>query len=79
MSVSQYAQRNSSLHRIEYIHLLDLLISHFETELLHTRLNRVPSSQARDERDVTRHAEVRGVEDLVGAGVVEDRLGCCGC
>lgn len=65
-----------ALRIVEYIHLLDLIVGHVKTELLHPRLDRVPSSQTRDERNISGHAEVGRIKDLVGAGVVEDRLGC---
>ena len=55
--------------------LLVLGIGHLKLELLGTRLDRVPASQARSEVDVTSHTEVGGVDDLVGAGVVENSLG----
>lgn len=55
--------------------LLVLSIGHLKLELLSTRLDGVPASKTGSEVDVTGHAEVGGVDDLVGAGVVEDSLG----
>lgn len=55
--------------------LLVLSISHLKLELLSTGLDGVPASQTRSEVNVTGHAEVGGVDDLVSAGVVEDSLG----
>jgi hypothetical protein len=54
---------------------LDLLIGHFQTELLGTRLDGIPASQARGEVDVAAHAEVLRVDNLVCRRVVEDGLG----
>lgn len=55
--------------------LLDLVVGHLEAELADTRLDGVPASQPRGEVDVAGKTEVGGVENLVGAGVVEDGLG----
>lgn len=55
--------------------VLDLLVGHLELELLNTRLDGVPARQTVADRDVTRHAKVLRVQDLVRRGVVEDRLG----
>ena len=56
-------------------HGLDLLVGHFQTELLSTRLDRVPAGKPGGEVDIAAHAEVLGVDDLVGGRVVEDGLG----
>ena len=58
-----------------YIHLLDLVIRHDQAELPDPRLDRVPARQPRREVDVASQAKVGGVENLIGAGVVENRLG----
>jgi hypothetical protein len=55
--------------------LLVLSVSHLKLELLSTRLDGVPAGQTGGEVDVTGHAEVGGVDNLVSAGVVEDSLG----
>lgn len=55
--------------------LLVLSIRHLDVELLSTRLDGVPTSQTGSEVDVAGHAKVGGVDDFVGAGVVEDGLG----
>jgi hypothetical protein len=65
--------------QVRHLHFLDLVIGHGEAKLLHSGLDGIPSSQASGEVDISSHAEVGGVEDLVGLGVVEDRLGCSGC
>lgn len=64
---------------VGYIHLLNLVVGHFKAELLHSGLDRIPSGQTRDERYIAGHAEVGGVENLIGARVVKNRLGCCDC
>jgi len=56
-------------------HSLDLGIGHVEAKLLSTRLDGVPAGETRGEVDVTAHAEVLRVDDLVGGRVVEDGLG----
>lgn len=55
--------------------LLDLVVGHLHVQLLGSRLDAVPSSQTGGDVDVAGHAEVGGVDDLVGGGVVEDGLG----
>ena len=55
--------------------LLVVVVGHLDVELLSTRLDGVPAGQTRGEVDVSRHAKVFGVDDFVGAGVVEDGLG----
>jgi len=55
--------------------LLALSVSELDLELLSTRLNGVPTGQTGSEVHVTGHAEVSRVDDLVGAGVVQDSLG----
>lgn len=62
---------------MELLHLpfLDLVVGHLETKLANTGLDSVPASQARGEVDVAGKTEVGRVENLVGAGVVEDGLG----
>ena len=55
--------------------LLDLVVGHLETKLANTGLDSVPAGQARGEVDVAGETEVGRVENLVGAGVVEDGLG----
>jgi hypothetical protein len=57
------------------VHFLALVICHVETQLLHTGLDCVPASQTRGKVDVTSQTEIGRVENLVGAGVVEDGLG----
>ena len=52
-----------------------MVVGHLDVELLSTRLDGVPAGQTRGEVDVSRHAKVFRVDDLVGAGVVEDGLG----
>ena len=54
---------------------LVVLIGHLDVELLGTRLDGVPARQTRGKVDIAGHAEVSGVDDLVGAGVVQDSLG----
>lgn len=54
---------------------LVMLVGHLDLELLSTRLDGVPARQTRGEVDIAGHAEVSGVDDLVGAGVVQDGLG----
>jgi hypothetical protein len=54
--------------------LLALGVGHVEVQLLHSALDGVPSGQPRSEVDISGDAEVRGVDDLVGARVVEDSL-----
>jgi hypothetical protein len=56
-------------------HLLDLVVSHNQTELSDSGLDGVPACQTRGKVDVAGQAEIGGVENLVCAGVVEDRLG----
>jgi len=56
-------------------HLLELVIGHAEAQLGRAGLDSVPAGKTGSEVDVTCQAEVCGVEDLVCAGVVEDRLG----
>lgn len=60
---------------MDYLQRLDLVISHVQTQLLDTAFNGVPTSQARSEVDVSAHAEIRGVNDFVGAGLVQNGLG----
>lgn len=55
--------------------LLVVVVGHLDVELLSTRLDGVPACQTRGKVDVSRHAKVFGIDDLVGAGVVEDGLG----
>lgn len=55
--------------------LLALGVGEVDLELLGTRLDGVPAGQTRREVHVAGHAEVGGVDDLVGAGVVQDSLG----
>ena len=55
--------------------VLDLLVGELEAELLDTALDGVPAGEAVADRDVAGEAEVLGLEDLVGRGVVEDGLG----
>lgn len=55
--------------------MLDLVISHVQSELLNTTLDGVPASQSRGEVNISGHAEISGVDDLVCAGHVEDSLG----
>lgn len=57
-----------------YVPLLNLVVRHDQAELSDSRLDRVPARQTRGEVDVARQAEVRGVENLICAGVVEDGL-----
>ena len=52
-----------------------LLVGELEAELLDTALDGVPAGEAVADRDVAGEAEVLGLEDLVGRGVVEDGLG----
>lgn len=59
--------------------VLDLLVGHVEVELFHSRLDGVPSCQSMTDRDVSGHAEIRRVEDLVCGRVGEDRLGMDTC
>lgn len=54
---------------------LVLVVGHLDVELLGTRLDGVPAGQTRSEVNVAGHAKVGGVDDLVGAGVVQDGLG----
>lgn len=56
-------------------HLLDLIIGHLQTELANSRLDGVPASETRGKVDVAGQTEISRVENLVGAGVVEDGLG----
>lgn len=55
--------------------LLVLDVGHVEVKLLRTRLDGVPAGQTRCEVNVSRHAEIGGVDNLVGARVVQDGLG----
>lgn len=55
--------------------MLDLVISHVQSELLNTTLDGVPASQSRSEVNISGHAEISRVNDLVCAGLVEDSLG----
>lgn len=57
------------------LHLLDLVIRHLQAQLLNADLDRVPARQAGCAVHVAGHAKVGGVYDLVGAGVIEVRLG----
>lgn len=57
------------------LHLLDLLIGHVQSELLNTTLDGVPASQSRSEVNISGHAEISRVNDLVCARLVEDGLG----
>ena len=58
-----------------YIPFLDLVVGHGQAKLLDSCLDGVPAGQARSKVDVAGKTEVRRVENLVGAGVVEDGLG----
>ena len=55
--------------------LLVLRISHLESKLLSTRLDSIPASKSAGKVDVTGHAEVLRVDDLVSRGVVQNGLG----
>ncbi len=55
--------------------ILDLVVGHLEVELLHTRLDGVPTGESVTDRDISAHTEVSGVEDLVSRGVGKDSLG----
>lgn len=59
--------------------LLELGVRHLDVQLGCSRLDGVPSSQPRGEVDVSRHAEVSGVDNLVRRWVVEDGLGVDSC
>ena len=52
-----------------------MVIRHGQAELADSCLDGVPARQTRGEVYVARQAKVGGVENLVCAGVVEDRLG----
>lgn len=60
---------------IPNLHFLDLLVGHGQAELLNTALDGVPSSQSRGKVDVSAHTEIGRVDNLVGAGHVENSLG----
>lgn len=55
--------------------VLDLLIGKSELELLNTALDGVPAGETVSDGDVSGQTKVLGPQDLVGAGVVENRLG----
>lgn len=57
------------------LHLLDLVVGHVQSELLNTTLDGVPASQSRGEVNISGHAKVSRVDDLVCARLVEDGLG----
>ena len=54
--------------------LLDLVVSHFKAQLTHSALDCVPAGQSVGKVDVTSHAEISRVDDLVGGGVGQDGL-----
>lgn len=55
--------------------VLVLLIRHLNVQLVSTRLDSVPSGKSRGEVHISRHAEIGGVDDLVGGWVVKNGLG----
>lgn len=55
--------------------LLVLVVGHLNVELLGTRFDGVPAGQARSEVNIAGHSKIGGVDDFVGAGVVQDGLG----
>ena len=54
---------------------LNLVVGHLEPELLDADLDGVPAGQPRCEVDVSAHAKVGRIDDLVGAGHIQDGLG----
>jgi hypothetical protein len=53
---------------------LALGIGHIQIQLFHSTLNRIPSGQPRSEVNISCDAEICGVDDFIGAWVVEDGL-----
>jgi hypothetical protein len=55
--------------------ILDLFVGECETKLLDARLDGVPTGQTVPDGHVAGKAKVLRLEDLVGRGIVKDRLG----
>ena len=55
--------------------VLDFVITELQSELLDARLDCVPTGQAMSDRHVAREAKILRFKNLVGRGVIEDRLG----
>ena len=54
---------------------LDRIIAEIQLQLLSALLNRIPASEPMGDMNIAGQPKVGGIQDFIGAGVVENRFG----